>query len=81
MKCLHGVGGSILRFYVDNLIVVRFFSAAPHLNINLQMNYWPSLSCNLSECQEPLFDYIASLAVNGAKTARVSTLYFYCIVY
>ncbi|XP_020242883.1 alpha-L-fucosidase 2-like [Asparagus officinalis] len=48
------------------------WDAAPHLNINLPMNYWPSLSCHLSECQEPLFDYIASLAVNGAKTARVS---------
>ncbi|KAJ6805319.1 alpha-L-fucosidase 2 isoform X2 [Iris pallida] len=48
------------------------WDAAPHLNINLQMNYWPSLTCNLSECQEPLFDYIASLAVNGAKTAKVN---------
>ncbi|KAJ8638401.1 hypothetical protein MRB53_012668 [Persea americana] len=34
------------------------------------MNYWPSLPCNLSECQEPLFDYISSLAINGSKTAR-----------
>ncbi|KAL0921796.1 hypothetical protein M5K25_008905 [Dendrobium thyrsiflorum] len=48
------------------------WDAAPHFNINLQMNYWPSLSCNLSECQQPLFDYIASLAVNGAKTAKVN---------
>ncbi|XP_038983428.1 alpha-L-fucosidase 2-like isoform X2 [Phoenix dactylifera] len=48
------------------------WDAAPHLNINLQMNYWPSLSCNLSECQEPLFDFIASLAVNGSKTAKVN---------
>ncbi|XP_020241025.1 alpha-L-fucosidase 2 isoform X2 [Asparagus officinalis] len=48
------------------------WDAAPHLNINLQMNYWPSLSCNLSECQEPLFDYIASLSVNGARTAKVN---------
>ncbi|KAI3986982.1 hypothetical protein MKX01_039917, partial [Papaver californicum] len=43
-----------------------------HLNINLQMNYWPSLSCNLRECQEPLFDYIYSLAINGSRTARVN---------
>ncbi|XP_058070041.1 alpha-L-fucosidase 2-like isoform X2 [Magnolia sinica] len=47
------------------------WDAAPHLNINLQMNYWPALSCNLRECQEPLFDYISSLAINGSKTARV----------
>ncbi|PIN05918.1 Alpha-L-fucosidase [Handroanthus impetiginosus] len=48
------------------------WDGAPHLNINLQMNYWPSLSCNLKECQEPLFDYISSLAVNGQKTAKVN---------
>ncbi|XP_010271389.1 PREDICTED: alpha-L-fucosidase 2 [Nelumbo nucifera] len=48
------------------------WDCAPHLNINLQMNYWPSLSCNLSECQEPLFDYISSLSVNGSKTARIN---------
>ncbi|KAJ9537959.1 hypothetical protein OSB04_030692 [Centaurea solstitialis] len=48
------------------------WDGAPHLNINLQMNYWPSLSCNLQECQEPLFDYIASLSVNGRKTAKVN---------
>ncbi|XP_071714997.1 alpha-L-fucosidase 2-like [Rutidosis leptorrhynchoides] len=48
------------------------WDGAPHLNINLQMNYWPALSCNLQECQEPLFDYIASLSVNGGKTAKVN---------
>ncbi|XP_058070024.1 alpha-L-fucosidase 2-like isoform X2 [Magnolia sinica] len=48
------------------------WDGAPHLNINLQMNYWPALSCNLKECQEPLFDYISSLAINGSKTARVN---------
>ncbi|XP_022763460.1 alpha-L-fucosidase 2-like isoform X1 [Durio zibethinus] len=48
------------------------WDCAPHLNINLQMNYWPSLSCNLKECQEPLFDYISSLSINGSKTAKVN---------
>ncbi|XAR52882.1 Alpha-L-fucosidase [Bertholletia excelsa] len=48
------------------------WDGAPHLNINLQMNYWPSLPCNLHECQEPLFDYILSLSINGAKTAKVN---------
>ncbi|KAK1322857.1 Alpha-L-fucosidase 2 [Acorus calamus] len=48
------------------------WDCAPHLNINLQMNYWPSLPCNLSECQDPLFDYISSLKINGSKTARVN---------
>ncbi|XP_006661702.1 alpha-L-fucosidase 2-like isoform X1 [Oryza brachyantha] len=48
------------------------WEASPHLNINLEMNYWPTLPCNLSECQEPLFAFIASLAVNGTKTAKVN---------
>ncbi|THG19820.1 alpha-L-fucosidase 2-like [Camellia sinensis] len=48
------------------------WDGAQHLNINLQMNYWPSLPCNLHECQEPLFDYISSLSVNGSKTAKVN---------
>ncbi|CAL1379659.1 unnamed protein product [Linum trigynum] len=48
------------------------WDGAQHLNINLQMNYWPALPCNLKECQEPLFDYMSSLAVNGKKTAKVN---------
>ncbi|VAI08544.1 unnamed protein product [Triticum turgidum subsp. durum] len=48
------------------------WGTVPHPNINLQMNYWPSLPCNLSECQDPLFDFIGSLSVNGAKTAKVN---------
>ncbi|MFQ6636013.1 hypothetical protein Gotur_012997 [Gossypium turneri] len=49
-----------------------YIPSAPHLNINLEMNYWPSLPCNLSECQEPLFDFLSSLSVNGRKTAEVN---------
>ncbi|XP_047316634.1 alpha-L-fucosidase 2-like [Impatiens glandulifera] len=48
------------------------WDGAQHLNVNLQMNYWPSLLCNLHECQEPLFDYISNLSVNGSKTAKVN---------
>jgi hypothetical protein len=59
----------IMRF--NNVSLFLSSSGAQHLNINLQMNYWPSLSCNLRECQEPLFDYISSLSVNGSKTAKV----------
>ncbi|KAG2582856.1 hypothetical protein PVAP13_6KG161900 [Panicum virgatum] len=55
-----------------NQDVAPAWDAAPHLNINLRMNYWPALPCNLSECQEPLFDFLASLAVNGSKTAKVN---------
>lgn len=39
-------------------------------NINLQMNYWPAESANLSECAEPLFDLIDDLRVTGGKTAK-----------
>jgi len=41
-----------------------------HLNINLQMNYWPAEVCNLSECHEPMFDLIDALRPRGRKTAR-----------
>jgi len=39
------------------------------LNINTEMNYWPAEVANLAECHEPLFSFIARLAVNGARTA------------
>ncbi|HEY4358846.1 MAG TPA: glycoside hydrolase family 95 protein [Acidobacteriaceae bacterium] len=39
-------------------------------NINIQMNYWPAETCNLSECAEPLFDFIADLSQTGARAAR-----------
>jgi alpha-L-fucosidase 2 len=42
-----------------------------HLNINLQMNYWPAEVTNLAELHEPLFDYLESLREPGRKTARV----------
>jgi alpha-L-fucosidase 2 len=42
------------------------------LNINAEMNYWPSETCNLSECHEPLLDYIENLAQNGRKTAEIN---------
>ena len=42
-----------------------------HLNINLQMNYWPVDSCNLSECMEPLTDWLVDLQKPGEKSAKV----------
>ncbi|OCT11362.1 alpha-L-fucosidase [Paenibacillus pectinilyticus] len=41
-----------------------------HLNINLQMNYWPAEVCNLAECHEPVFDLMDRLLENGRKTAK-----------
>jgi len=38
------------------------WSADYHVNINIQMNYWPAEVCNLSECADPLFDFTESPA-------------------
>lgn len=41
-----------------------------HNNINLQMNYWPVHSTNLTECSEPLTDFIKLLEKPGERTAK-----------
>lgn len=41
-----------------------------HNNINIQMNYWPACSTNLSECELPLVDFIRTLVKPGEKTAK-----------
>lgn len=41
-----------------------------HININLQMNYWPAQVTNLSDCQQPLTDFIESLVEPGKKSAK-----------
>jgi len=45
------------------------WNADYHLNINLQMNYWLADATNLSELNNPLFDYIDRLVENGKVTA------------
>jgi alpha-L-fucosidase 2 len=44
-------------------------------NINLQMNYWPAELTGLSECHEPLFQWIRNMAVVYKRTQdeRVKT--------
>lgn len=42
------------------------------VNVNTQMNYWLAENTNLSELHQPLFDFINTLAVNGAATAKVN---------
>ncbi|MGC7094362.1 glycosyl hydrolase family 95 catalytic domain-containing protein [Amycolatopsis lurida] len=46
------------------------WSADYHVNINLQMNYWPAETTNLSETTAPLFDYVDSMVPPGEVTAR-----------
>ncbi|WP_190809461.1 glycoside hydrolase N-terminal domain-containing protein [Flagellimonas sp. S3867] len=41
-----------------------------HININIQMNYWPSETTNLSELHLPFLEFIAGLRENGRKTAK-----------
>ncbi len=41
------------------------------ININAEMNYWPSEICNLTETNAPFFQMIRDLSVTGAKTAKV----------
>ncbi len=40
------------------------------VNINTEMNYWPSEVANLAECAEPLYAMIDDLVVSGTKTAQ-----------
>jgi hypothetical protein len=46
------------------------WNADYHVNINLQMNYWPAETTNLTETTEPFFDFVDSLVAPGAVTAR-----------
>ncbi len=41
-----------------------------HTNINVQMNYWPAETTNLSELHQPLFALIGSLVEPGTQTAQ-----------
>ncbi len=46
------------------------WNADYHININIQMNYWPAEVANLAEFHEPLFDFGERVAENGRETAR-----------
>lgn len=46
------------------------WNADYHLNINLQMNYWPADVTAIGELNNPLFDYIDKLIENGKVTAK-----------
>jgi alpha-L-fucosidase 2 len=46
------------------------WNADYHVNINLQMNYWPAEVTNLGGLHEPLFEFTERLAASGAERAR-----------
>ena len=39
------------------------------VNINTQMNYWPTLMVNLPECNRPLIEMVRELTESGERTA------------
>ena len=46
------------------------WNADYHININMQMNYWPAEVANLSEFHLPMVDFVEKLAERGAETAK-----------
>jgi alpha-L-fucosidase 2 len=46
------------------------WSADYHININIQMNYWPAEVTNLSECHLPFIAFTDSLRKRGRETAK-----------
>ncbi|MGB5497781.1 MAG: glycoside hydrolase family 95-like protein, partial [Maribacter sp.] len=46
------------------------WNADYHLNINLQMNYWPAEVTNLSELHQPFFDFLDRVLERGKNTAE-----------
>jgi alpha-L-fucosidase 2 len=46
------------------------WNADYHVNINLQMNYWPAETANLAETTPPLFDFVEHLVPAGRLAAQ-----------
>lgn len=46
------------------------WNADYHININIQMNYWPAELTNLSELHQPFFELTENLQSRGAVTAK-----------
>jgi len=46
------------------------WNADYHININIQMNYWPAEVTNLAECHEPFFRLLENLLPDGRRVAR-----------
>ena len=55
---------------VWNNSVTPPWNADYHVNINLQMNYWPADPANLSETETPFLDFVDSLVEPGRVSAE-----------
>lgn len=57
----------------DNVASRMGWTCDMHLDVNTEMNYWPSEVTNLSECTAPLFRWIEErLVPSGRRTAAVT---------
>jgi len=54
----------------DNGAANMAWSCDYHININTEQNYWPTETCNLSECGEPLFHLVEGLTVPGHQMVQ-----------
>ncbi|MDR1937563.1 MAG: glycoside hydrolase family 95 protein [Tannerellaceae bacterium] len=52
-----------------NVDVIPPWGSAYTTNINLQMNYWAAESTHLSECHEPLFQFLKEISASGKRVA------------
>ncbi|MDQ8181583.1 glycoside hydrolase N-terminal domain-containing protein [Pelagicoccus sp. SDUM812005] len=50
--------------------LVAPWSGDYHLNINLQMNYWPSETTGLSEFHQPFLDFVTAMQPGGKRLAK-----------
>lgn len=50
------------------------WNADYHTNINVEMNYWPAETTNLTECHVPMVEFVRSLVPRGKYTAN----HYYC---
>jgi len=53
-----------------NVDVIPPWAGAYTTNINLEMNYWPAEAANLSECAEPLFQFLREMSATGRGVAE-----------
>ena len=53
-----------------NNLVVPPWNCNYTININTEMNYWPTLMVNLADCYDPMLRFIAELAESGKRTAK-----------
>jgi alpha-L-fucosidase 2 len=67
-SCPDGVPANLQGLWAEEYLTP--WNGDYHLNINLQMNYWPADVTGLSSLSTPLFRLIEQMVPNGEKTAK-----------